>query len=1239
MVTSNVKVVYVPHANAHGTDSFQYEANDCTGDIFRVSEPGTITIDIEAINDVPTLAVDTLAATTNADEAIDFGVIVADVETAASEFVIDITSLPTGTESQFYDGTTPVSPAALPHRLTNALKVLSFRFDSLAGLETSALTDGELLRTTAATSVSFTATDPDGGVLTSAVRLQLYAATFSCVAAGFYVRNGVCEVCPLGHYCMNERAIPCPADTFNPETGSHSEGECQRCPTDARSPAASTRMQDCTCAPGSFDETNGRDVVCVACPTPGSECTTGGLTLATLPVASGYWRWSNASTDLRRCEFEAACVGGAGDSCAPGLTGPYCQLCTANASNPALYFDEDSQGCVECATKQISASQAGLAAMLALLLAVLLAARHAHLSRVMRVMRSLKQSLQLRLQLRARFKILASTLQILSSLNVVYQLDLPDSVQRLVGAFDAISLQLDVFAPAHCLGLGSFRRYLAFYCFAPLVLLVLLLVACVTRQLLHGSGSGDSAGTVLSRPARVLTGLLDAMPWALLLLFLVSPLVNREGFRAFSCDTFGEEGDEHGDGVRLLVADWNVPCDTDDAEYSEIRSLGWLTVAIYAIALPGIFACLLFHERHAIRDKKRTLLAHALNFLSADYSDAFFWWEIVEILRKTSLAGFLVLFAQGSARQLFVAVFVQSGFLFFQGAASPYRLAKDNALALSCHFGTLGVLAGSLVLKIAAVSDDLAGTSISVRNFLYFDDESMTAIMVLLIIQIIGTFVLVSAADLSHVPHVMHLAQTGAPPLLDLDAKHHYHLFLSHIWGTAQDQNATIKRQLCLLLPGVRVFLDVDDLQDIGALEEYIGDSQVVQFFCSKGYFKSRNCLREVRTTLANKQRFCLVHDGDKALLSLEAIRDTECPDDLRSPVFQDADGNDRDVIKWHRVSDFQVVSLKLIVEQLLLGCPTYKGGSEASVRLFVPNGIARRFWRLKRGAKVVLYASPNNPGAVAAATSLHEALPLLQNHCPPTALIDNEVQPTHMLLYLNNETFLGEAGEELAREVRHHLIAPVTIRAAARQVTQRAILQKVQSGHVAKQSSTKAILTKEQSEEAVVLEEASTEAPRVSHATTSNVPRARRLPLLMVHEKKPDAGGCEFARFFETTPHDLIAGGLYRALACPLHPGAFHPVSVALVAQAAGALDSQPLSVRLACGMLPNRGQQIGGAKGKSVVERLGSISGKLGQEVSSFVERQRVSLTRSSSVGRSSVTGREGSSSGNMHAEVQPV
>ena len=35
-----------------------------------------------------------------------------------------------------------------------------------------------------------------------------------------------------------------------------------------------------------------------------------------------------------------------------------------------------------------------------------------------------------------------------------------------------------------------------------------------------------------------------------------------------------------------------------------------------------------------------------------------------------------------------------------------------------------------------------------------------------------------------------------------------YHLYLSHVWSSGQDQMAFVKRQLQLLLPGISVFLE-----------------------------------------------------------------------------------------------------------------------------------------------------------------------------------------------------------------------------------------------------------------------------------------------------------------------------------------------------------------------------------------------------------------------------------------------
>ena len=72
-----------------------------------------------------------------------------------------------------------------------------------------------------------------------------------------------------------------------------------------------------------------------------------------------------------------------------------------------------------------------------------------------------------------------------------------------------------------------------------------------------------------------------------------------------------------------------------------------------------------------------------------------------------------------------------------------------------------------------------------------------------------------------------------------------------------------VYRQLQLCLPGVRVFLDVDNLKDISALESSIEQSAVVLIFLSKNYFGSRNCLREARASASMAKTLALVHEAD----------------------------------------------------------------------------------------------------------------------------------------------------------------------------------------------------------------------------------------------------------------------------------------------------------------------------------------------------------------------------------------
>ena len=146
----------------------------------------------------------------------------------------------------------------------------------------------------------------------------------------------------------------------------------------------------------------------------------------------------------------------------------------------------------------------------------------------------------------------------------------------------------------------------------------------------------------------------------------------------------------------------------------------------------------------------------------------------------------------------------------------------------------------------------------------------------------------------------------------------------------------------------------VDDLKDIGALEDYIQRSQVILFFLSRGYFRSQarsrrrpvppsgsfgsqrtrvccnprhsprltarllachqNCLREIRSSLEQSKPIVLVQeaDPDKGGATLQALRG-ECPEDLQPDIFEK--GWTHTI--YMRVVEFQRVSLKTIVEAL----------------------------------------------------------------------------------------------------------------------------------------------------------------------------------------------------------------------------------------------------------------------------------------------------------------------------------
>ena len=199
------------------------------------------------------------------------------------------------------------------------------------------------------------------------------SAPTPCAAGTYGGRPGLqfaenCTACPTGSWCSAGVLIPCGNATYNDQRSASHQGYCKQCPPNAGSVQGASRVDECECNAGYYNAGNASEIACVLCGT-GTMCEVSGVTVATLPLAAGYWRLGTESTEIKRCPDAAhaggsACVGGTGTSapaatrrqlgsssvCRASTTGPYCQVCDDETMDGSgnLYYSHSTATCKEC---------------------------------------------------------------------------------------------------------------------------------------------------------------------------------------------------------------------------------------------------------------------------------------------------------------------------------------------------------------------------------------------------------------------------------------------------------------------------------------------------------------------------------------------------------------------------------------------------------------------------------------------------------------------------------------------------------------------------------------------------------------------------------------------------------------------------------------------------------------------------------------------------------------------------
>jgi hypothetical protein len=352
------------------------------------------------------------------------------------------------------------------------------------------------------------------------------------------------------------------------------------------------------------------------------------------------------------------------------------------------------------------------------------------------------------------------------------------------------------------------------------------------------------------KPRTMLRAMVDelggSLPWLLPFSYLCSTSIAMQAFRAFDCLSFGTDAASPRVTRSYLASDLRVLCDPSDLDYLRLQQTAIVLIACMS-ALPILYFILVFQCREAIRTHSPSKLSCGCRFLWAEYKPDMWWFETVQQLRKLFLTGYVMLFDKSFLNARLIAALVVT-FMFRELAdfRDPFRDVVSGRLFELQQMMLVVIFITGFLLRLC--DDPVYGQDLC-RSIGFEDAFGLSLFCVIWILVLFGVVVtLIVVKLLEHSNSTTLRLKNGKEPTLTLAPEHSYHTFVSHIWSSGQDQAAVIKRQLEHLLPTSKVFLDVDDLVEIGDLENYVRSTQCMLLFLSKGYFCSRKCGASIRT-------------------------------------------------------------------------------------------------------------------------------------------------------------------------------------------------------------------------------------------------------------------------------------------------------------------------------------------------------------------------------------------------------
>jgi hypothetical protein len=270
--------------------------------------------------------------------------------------------------------------------------------------------------------------------------------------------------------------------------------------------------------------------------------------------------------------------------------------------------------------------------------------------------------------------------QIVTQFIGITGLPLPEFYQRFLGWTDVFNFNLGWLLSLSCLTKINFYQRLLLTTLSPIAATLILrcIYMCIDRK--HPVQEAASQRAIDSKTAR-LTALKEKLYLVFLAMtFLIYSTVSTTVFQTFACDRIDYDVNT-AVTTSYLRADYSIQCDT--LKHDLYQYYAYLMIAVYPLGIPVMYSWLLYttKDQHNSVDtvtddqRKHKPELKPTRFLWKSYNSDFYYWEVIECVRRLLLTGAVVFIVPGTAAQAAIAcvmaVFTMVVALYYKPHADP----------------------------------------------------------------------------------------------------------------------------------------------------------------------------------------------------------------------------------------------------------------------------------------------------------------------------------------------------------------------------------------------------------------------------------------------------------------------------------------------------------------------------------------------------------------------------------------